>query len=195
MIPSQIPRQRDFSGGEIDEEASRRDDAPLIRAGARQMSNKRILSSGALAQRPGRRALFRSLVRTEEIRFSAALAYYISFGPDRLRVYDAAGAVLFTQAGYPWVDTTVKDVVWERIDNQVFVTFSGVQPKVLTVPPLLLSSLNSAPGRQVAASKVSSAELARVKVQWSWSSGSLRLSVAGVPSVKGWVVVSVIPQM
>ncbi len=134
MIPFQTIRQRDFSGGEVDPEAARRDDSELVRAAGRQMSNKRVTPSGAMGQRPGRRALFVFFGRTDQVRISESEFYYICFGHDgELFVQDQDGTALYSSTGYPWTDATVDQVVWDRFDKQVIVCFPGMRPKVLTL--------------------------------------------------------------
>ena len=55
-IPKIIGAQRDFSAGELDLSMKRADANPMMKIGARQLSNFNILCSGAAANRPGRRA-------------------------------------------------------------------------------------------------------------------------------------------
>ena len=58
-MPRQIQgSQTDFSFGEIDVALERADSHPARKAGLRQMANARILNSGGLQNRSGRRALY-----------------------------------------------------------------------------------------------------------------------------------------
>lgn len=130
-LPKQVFRQKDFSAGELDDQSVRRDDNPMMRAGARQASNKRILPTGALEQRPGRSALFEQVHRTEDFVTLAGALYYISFGNGTLRVRDVAGTLVLDEAGYPWSNLTYDQVVWDRYQDTIYITFPGSQPRVL----------------------------------------------------------------
>lgn len=130
MIPKQIPRQRDFSAGEIVDHAKRRDDSPMVRSGGRQMSNKRILASGAMDQRPGRVALFLENGRTDEIRIYPTIHYKFSFGEGSLHIRDANNVVVLSQGGFPWTLATVQRIVWAVIGTDVVICFQGMRPRI-----------------------------------------------------------------
>jgi hypothetical protein len=92
-----IGAQRDFSFGEVDTTLKRNDDHPARKGGLRQMANARILNSGALQNRPGRRALFASTnaTRIEEFSMSNGNVFKIAFGASpttgEIRIYNSAG--------------------------------------------------------------------------------------------------------
>jgi len=116
-IPKITGAQRDFSGGELDVSLKRSDENPIMKIGCRQLSNKRVLSSGAASERPGRRALFQEAGRVEEILMSPGNVFYLVFGVGYLRVFNAAGARVFnsTVKGdgstlIPWSATTINNV-------------------------------------------------------------------------------------
>lgn len=117
-IPKIIGGQRDFSAGELDESIKRNDAHPIMKIGARQMSNWRVLNSGAISNRPGRTALFLEAGRVDKVLMSPGNTFYLAFGNGYLRVYNAAGAMIFntTQRGdgtpITWTTATVKNVVW-----------------------------------------------------------------------------------
>ena len=94
--PKIIGAQRDFSAGELDESMKRADENPTMKIGARQMLNWRILSSGAVKNRQGRTALFPEVGRIEQILMTPGNNFYLVFGNGYLRVYNAAGAQVFT---------------------------------------------------------------------------------------------------
>lgn len=116
-IPKITGAQRDFSAGELDVSLKRADENPVMKIGARQMSNWRVLSSGAAQNRPGRRALFREAGRVEEVLMSPGNKFFLVFGSGYLRVYNAAGANVFSSTvkgdgstAIPWTSATVKNV-------------------------------------------------------------------------------------
>lgn len=116
-IPKIIGAQRDFSGGELDVSMKRADENPLMKIGARQLSNWRILSSGTAKNRPGRTALFLETGRVEKVLMSPGNLFYLVFGNGYLRIYNAAGTQVFTSTkkgdgstNIPWTTASVKNI-------------------------------------------------------------------------------------
>lgn len=137
-MPDILSAQRDFSAGELDAEMKRRDDLPIYKSGGRQMRDWRILNSGILEQRPGRRALYLQSGRIDQIQVSPNLTYDLCFGADgTLAVRDSSGAVVASQPGfYPWRANTVRDIVWTKLSigasqTDVVVCFPGLHPIVV----------------------------------------------------------------
>lgn len=97
-IPKIIGAQRDFSAGELDVAMKRADENPVMKIGARQASNWRILNSGAASNRPGRRILFLETGRVEKVLMSPGNTFFLVFGAGYLRVYNAAGANVFASS-------------------------------------------------------------------------------------------------
>jgi hypothetical protein len=117
-IPKIVGSQRDFSGGELDESMKRADENPLMKIGARQLSNFRILNSGAAKNRPGRRALFiPNGPRVEEVLMSPGNIFYLVFGAGSLSVYNNVGTRVFTSTlkgdgatAIPWTTATIPNI-------------------------------------------------------------------------------------
>jgi hypothetical protein len=116
-IPKIIGAQRDFSAGELDVAMKRADENPVMKIGARQASNWRILNSGAASNRPGRRILFLETGRVEKVLMSPGNVFFLVFGPGYLRVYNAAGANVFSStvkgdgaSAISWTMATVGNV-------------------------------------------------------------------------------------
>jgi hypothetical protein len=133
--------QRDFSFGEIDVELKRSDDHPARKGGLRQMANARILNSGAVQDRPGRRALFptsNGATRIEEFTISPGNVYKIGFAAGRLQIINSAGAIVanFTLQGngsvLPWTANNLNTVVYAIFGLSIYVTFAGMRPQVIT---------------------------------------------------------------
>jgi hypothetical protein len=133
-----ITAQRDFSSGELNVDATRRDDQPVMRAGARQLRNVRVLNSGAVTNRAGRRALFGGAPRVDEVLVAPGLLFYLRFYATSLEIYDAN----FNQVGintnaYLWTTDTVRQIVWTVVPisagrRDIVITFPGQPPKVAT---------------------------------------------------------------
>lgn len=126
-----IVRQRDFSGGEVVEHAKRRDDEPAVRSGARTLRNVRILSSGAVEQRPGRSALFQNTGRVDEVRLDSETTIFLCFGSDgTLKIRSGAGALLAQAWGYEWDEDTAWTANWALFNKDIVITFPGQVPKI-----------------------------------------------------------------
>lgn len=116
-IPKIIGAQRDFSAGELDVAMKRADENPVMKIGARQASNWRILNSGAASNRPGRRILFLETGRVEKVLMLPGNTFFLVFGAGYLRVYNAAGANVFSSTvkgdgatPIPWTAATAGKV-------------------------------------------------------------------------------------
>jgi len=137
MIPKIQGAQRDFSAGEIDVTMKRADENPLMKSGARQCANLRILNSRAVTNRPGRRALFLETGRVEEILMLSATpgvvnTFYLVFSNNGiLRVYDSTGARVFTQSGYNWT-TDQNRIVWAAYRSSIYICYRGFIPVILS---------------------------------------------------------------
>lgn len=137
--------QHDFSFGEVDVALKRVDDHPARKGGLRQMVNARILNSGSVQNRPGRRALFPAMntSRIEELTMSPGNVFKIAFGASvatgEIRVFNAAGvqvAIFQTQGNgklLPWTLATVSQIVFAQINLSIYITFGfAMRPQVLT---------------------------------------------------------------
>jgi hypothetical protein len=131
-MPSEIKPQTDFSAGELDPEVKRDIKNPLTMAGARQLSNFRILNAKGVTNRPGRRALYLQDGRTERFIIAPNVSYDISFGNGTLRIRDATGTIVFTDTARPWTSATLQNIVWALYDKSIYITFPGMVPRVLT---------------------------------------------------------------
>lgn len=131
MPQSHIVRQVDFSGGELDSTAKRRDDTAQVRAGARQLSNWRLRAAGGPTPRPGRQALFPSSARrTETIRLPGDLTFSLTFGAGTLTIRDAGNVIVAAQGGYPWSLSSVARISFAVVNRDVLMCFPGMKPKI-----------------------------------------------------------------
>lgn len=126
----QVIRQRDFSGGELVEYAARRDDEPLVRAGAKQMENWLVRATGTLEYRPGRQALFPERGRVEEVAVDSDTVYKFCFGNGTLKIRDSTNAIVTGRAGFPWQFSTVHLITFAFVDRDVVMCFPGTKPVV-----------------------------------------------------------------
>jgi hypothetical protein len=124
-----IIRQRDFSAGELDEYAERSDE-PLVRAGGRQMSNWRIMTTRAMEYRCGREALFPERGRIDEIDVASDTTYRFCFGQGTLKIRNSSNVIVAGAAGLPWQVSTAGQISWALIHRNVVICFPGMRPVV-----------------------------------------------------------------
>src|ERR1017187_3289914 len=134
MLPEAMAPQNDFSAGELNVDAKRSDD-PLVKTGARQLSNWRILNSRKVVNRSGRTALFPTDGQVDEVLIAPGQIYRLCFGNGTLKIRDASGNDVADQAGYAWTPATANQIVWTQVNRSatsrdVVITFPGQKMKV-----------------------------------------------------------------
>ena len=138
-VPTDIQCQVDFSGGQINSSALRRDDIPVVQTGALALLNFRSEAQGTALSRPGRDALYTPSggYRTEFVRMSAAATFHVSFPAGVILITDTLGNVVFTSTSgsYLWTNATVSQVSVAVLQYTVMICFPGMQPEVLTWNP------------------------------------------------------------
>jgi hypothetical protein len=140
-IQKVVNAQRDFSGGQIDIELKRDDTSAVLKAGARQCENFRVLNSKNLRNRPGRSIKYLQVQtgRVDQVRLSPTLVVDVLFGGDgALAICDINGAVLASApaASYPWRIGNVDVIIWTLVnldaaDRDIVITFPGMQPQII----------------------------------------------------------------
>jgi hypothetical protein len=134
MAQKIITSQTDFSGGEPDANAKRREDAKQVKTGCRQMSNWRQLNTGSLNPRPGRTAVSLALgTRSERFRMVPTQELIITFLTGAISIADLSGNVLASNASaaYLWTNATVANISWVVAVDRVVVCFPGMQPQLI----------------------------------------------------------------
>jgi hypothetical protein len=137
--PKIIGAQRDFSSGEVDVSVKRSDEMAAMKAGARQMSNWRILNSKKPTNRPGRSALFEERGRVEEVLMSPGQKFYLVFGDGYLHVYNLAGVQVFQStniagggAVLPWGPGKYGGITYAIYQDSIYIAYAGNIPQILT---------------------------------------------------------------
>lgn len=130
-LPDEIIRQRDFSSGEIDPDAIRRDDLDVYKSAIRYGRNVVATHTGGLVRRPGRRFLFEDEGIVMDFKPFDNAAYKVVFvaGGVRVRTLDGALAASLTA---PWGANDLTSLVFEAMDNEIFVAWRG-QTQVIKV--------------------------------------------------------------
>jgi hypothetical protein len=132
-MPVQIvTAQRDFSAGQVDPNVKRNEDHPAYKTGLRQAINARQLNTKGLANRFGRSAQFFDGPRVEEILMGPGFPFLLCFAAGQLQLRQTNGTVVFTATGLPWTAANVSQIVWCILQSQLFITFPGMQPRVIT---------------------------------------------------------------
>jgi hypothetical protein len=143
MVAKIIGAQRDFSYGEVDPALKRADEHPARKAGLRQMGNGRILNSGAVQNRPGRRAVYPVTTngkRTERITLSPGNVFDIHFSAGRVAIFGPTGTLFITLtaqnggagAPLPWTANNLNTVVYAILGLSIYITFPGMRPQVVS---------------------------------------------------------------
>lgn len=123
-LNEQIIRQRDFSSGEVDPDSIRRDDIEAMKYAVRYARNLVSTHTGAITRRPGRRLLFEDYGVVMDFKPFDDAAYSVVFVAGGVRVRTASGALVASLAA-PWSESDLDDLVFEPMDNEVFVAWSG----------------------------------------------------------------------
>jgi hypothetical protein len=128
-IPAYLNPQRDYSGGEIDLVAQRRDDTDILRAGAAKLENFDIMLAGGFRRRPGTRRKFTSREHIDTIEPITGSIFDIEFRTTSFRARDRSGALQTLVA--PWTADHLAHLDWTLYDNKLFVVARNLVPQVL----------------------------------------------------------------
>lgn len=127
-IQANMNRQRDFSGGELVEDAKRRDDEAAL-VGARTLRNWRLLNAGGFERRPGRIAQMALSARVDELIPIPEIRFKIAFGSGTLQIYSEDGSTLIiNQSGFPWTLGTVDQITWAFHNRRLVVCYPDFRP-------------------------------------------------------------------
>lgn len=131
-ISKMVIRQRDFSVGEIDPDAVRRDDLPMFKTSVRSASNMQFLATGGLERRSGRVFLYSDEGVRDDFRLLPDVLHNITFAHQRATVRDEHGTTLATLPA-PWIAANVTSLTWIAHDNMVIVCGPSMRPQVIEV--------------------------------------------------------------
>jgi hypothetical protein len=130
-IQEQIIRQRDFSSGAIDPDALRRDDVDALKFAIREGRNLTNTHTGGLIRRPGRRFLFEDVGIIMDFKPFDDVAYRVVFIDGGVKVRTEDGALVASLVA-PWTAADLDDLVFEPMDNEIFIAWSG-QTQVIKI--------------------------------------------------------------
>lgn len=130
-LQDQSIRQRDFSAGEVDPDAIRRDDTELLNSAVRYARNLVSTHTGGLTRRPGRRLLFSDTGVICDFKPFNDDAYKVTALHTRIRVRTLSGSLVASFVA-PWTSDDLDSLVFEPMENELFIAWSG-QTKVLKI--------------------------------------------------------------
>lgn len=136
-LNEQIIRQRDFSAGEIDPDAIRRDDVEALRFGVRYARNVVSTHTGALIRSPGKRFLFEDYGIVMDFKPFDDVAYRVVFIAGGVKVRTENGSLVASLAA-PWTAADLDTLVFEAMDNEIIVAWKG-RTKVIWVAESILT--------------------------------------------------------
>jgi hypothetical protein len=124
--------QRDFSAGQVTENAARSDDVKLVRKGLKEALNIRLASPRGYAPRHGRDVVYTDEGRTETFRFGVDMQFRVTFGDGSIRIRDyGTGDIVFEADGYPWDFDSLSEIVACNLDREIIVCFRNTRPWVI----------------------------------------------------------------
>lgn len=137
MSKSELDIQVDFTGGQINKAALRRNDLPAYKMGGEVVQNWRALATGQLIQRPGRAVVYNTDCRRGEyFRVSTGEEFMLRFGDGRVEIYDLVGNFISGQ-NLPerllWRDNTVNLINWTQANDNIIICYRG--PDGTTMQP------------------------------------------------------------
>ena len=127
MSRSELDIQVDFTGGQINDAALRRNDLPVVKTGGEIMENWRALATGQIIQRPGKSVVYlEDSRRGEYFRVSTGEEFMLRFGQHYIAIYDLLGNFITGQtdpARLIWLDQTVNDINWTQAQDNIIICY------------------------------------------------------------------------
>ena len=123
-IQKVVQTQRDFSAGELDPRAARRDDTKIMRAGLRHCRNMLPTPTGPLSRRPGNWMRWIGAGRIGEMRPTPTRPFWIEFlgGAFRARPADSPRVIHSEITGCPWTEDDLDKLDWSSAGTTMLVT-------------------------------------------------------------------------
>lgn len=127
--------KNDFSGGQVDATAKRRDDTELLRSACKSALNMRLISGGGAKFRPGRvrQAAYAPVVprRVLTVRPTPNLTFRMVFTAGAVAIYRADKTLHTTLAVAPWTAPQLPAISLQEVEQSVFVAHQQFRPQVL----------------------------------------------------------------
>lgn len=130
-LNEQIIRQRDFTSGEVDPDAIRRDDIDAMKTAVRYARNLVSTHTGAITRRPGSRLLFEDRGIIMDFKPFDDATYSVIFVAGGVKARTLSGALVASLPA-PWGADDLDSLVFKAMDNEIFVAWRG-RTKVIKV--------------------------------------------------------------
>lgn len=130
-----VTAQRDFSGGEIDETAERRDDTKIFLAAVKQGQNLQALDTGAARRRFGRRVRYFDGGLHDIVHPTGETEFDVTFADQRFTARLTNGSIVSNITGAPWTDAILRELSWEEFGRHIFVTHRTIPTQLLEFDP------------------------------------------------------------
>lgn len=129
-LQKKIQHQRDFSAGQLDDTAMRRDDLDVFKAALRLAENVRPIPTGGVTRRPGRSIVYFDGGRHDIVRPTADVVFDVTFAAARFTARLRSGAVVTTLVA-PWTADMLAELSWVALGRKLYVCHTTMQPQVL----------------------------------------------------------------
>ena len=130
-IPKAVEPQRDFSAGELDPDAERRDDVDIHKAGLKKALNTRPLDVKGITRRQGRRIRYYETGLNERVSPVSEIEFDVTLKANRFVARDLTGAVVSDLAA-PWTLGMLPELDWELNEKEIYVTHRSMPTQVIT---------------------------------------------------------------
>lgn len=132
MSQSDLDIQVDFSGGQINQSARRRNDTDVVKTGGQICENWRCTATGQLIPRPGRNVLYyTNTLRGDYIRVSTGEEFLLRFGANRLEFVDLLGKVIASFEDpniLIWDLLSVNSINWAQAQDNIYICYPRMRP-------------------------------------------------------------------
>ncbi|MEX0627580.1 MAG: hypothetical protein WD230_03000, partial [Cucumibacter sp.] len=129
-IVKQVIRQRDFSAGEMNPTALRRDDTKIYKSALRAARNVRPLQTGGVTRRPGRTIRYFDGGKHDIVRPVADADFDVTFATARFTARLLDGGII-AELVAPWTADQVEEMSWEVYGRRIFVCHRDFRPQVI----------------------------------------------------------------
>jgi hypothetical protein len=130
MVDADI--QVDFSAGQVNLSARRRNDLPFLKTGARVMRNFRPTTTGQARYRPGRTVLYSSdAPRGDYFRVSTGEEFQIRFAAYAVEIVGVSGLLVASNTGpYLWGALDTPKINWAQAQDMIVICYPAMQPQM-----------------------------------------------------------------
>lgn len=131
MIPKGLVAQRDFSAGEVNAEAARRDDTDLVKSGCRVLRNAELGQTGAAYKRAALKYKYQGQGRLGRLLPVPDTELDIMFRAGQMIYHNNKTGERKTLDGCPWTADDITHLTWALVQKQLIVAAPGLRTQIL----------------------------------------------------------------